>query len=200
MMEMLGVLAIIGVLSVGGISGYTKAMMKHNINQSIEQINLISSDIHTKFASQEDYSDLSANTAIIAKIIPSGMVKKEEWTRSSGRGFGGSATYTPGCTGKSSVRNQCITLTKIKNPFSGYVELMPDQNPKTFSIRYDNIPVEACINLATQQWSQDDTFLSITVNENGTKTVQNAQNGSMSISDATQACNADKNTLRLQYK
>ena len=28
MIEMLGVLAIIGVLSVGGIAGYSKAMMK----------------------------------------------------------------------------------------------------------------------------------------------------------------------------
>ena len=39
MIEMLGVLAIIGVLSVGGIAGYSKAMMKYRINKTIEQIN-----------------------------------------------------------------------------------------------------------------------------------------------------------------
>ena len=33
MIEMLGVLAIIGVLSVGGIAGYSKAMEKWKINQ-----------------------------------------------------------------------------------------------------------------------------------------------------------------------
>ena len=33
MVEMLGVLAIIGVLSVGGIAGYTTAMNKHRANQ-----------------------------------------------------------------------------------------------------------------------------------------------------------------------
>lgn len=33
MIEMLGVLAIIGVLSVGGLAGYTKAMRTHKINQ-----------------------------------------------------------------------------------------------------------------------------------------------------------------------
>ena len=38
MIEMLGVLAIIGVLSVGGIAGYSKAMMKYRINKTIEQI------------------------------------------------------------------------------------------------------------------------------------------------------------------
>ena len=36
MIEMLGVLAIIGVLSVGGIAGYSKAMEKWKINKAIE--------------------------------------------------------------------------------------------------------------------------------------------------------------------
>ena len=36
MIEMLGVLAIIGVLSVGGIAGYSKAMEKWKINKTIE--------------------------------------------------------------------------------------------------------------------------------------------------------------------
>ena len=35
MIEMLGVLAIIGVLSVGGIAGYSKAMTKWKINKTI---------------------------------------------------------------------------------------------------------------------------------------------------------------------
>ena len=34
MIEMLGVLAIIGVLSVGGIAGYSKAMEKWKINKT----------------------------------------------------------------------------------------------------------------------------------------------------------------------
>ena len=37
MVEMLGVLAIIGVLSVGAISGYSKAMMKYKLNKQTEQ-------------------------------------------------------------------------------------------------------------------------------------------------------------------
>ena len=38
MVEMLGVLAIIGVLSVGGIAGYSKAMYKHKFNQTMDII------------------------------------------------------------------------------------------------------------------------------------------------------------------
>ena len=38
MVEMLGVLAVIGVLSVGGIAGYSKAMQKYRINKMITEI------------------------------------------------------------------------------------------------------------------------------------------------------------------
>ena len=37
--EMLGVLAIIGVLSVGAIAGYSKAMFKYKLNKQTEQMN-----------------------------------------------------------------------------------------------------------------------------------------------------------------
>lgn len=39
MVEMLGILAIIGVLSVGAITGYSKAMFKYKLNKQTEQIN-----------------------------------------------------------------------------------------------------------------------------------------------------------------
>ena len=41
MVEMLGVLAIIGVLSVGAIAGYGKAMMKYKLNQHAQAVNLL---------------------------------------------------------------------------------------------------------------------------------------------------------------
>lgn len=41
MIEMLGVLAIVGVLSVGGIAGYSKAMTKYRINKWAEEMHLV---------------------------------------------------------------------------------------------------------------------------------------------------------------
>ncbi|MBR3994333.1 MAG: hypothetical protein IKI97_03535 [Clostridia bacterium] len=41
MIEMLGVLAIIGVLSVGAIAGYQKAMMKYKLNKHLSSINFL---------------------------------------------------------------------------------------------------------------------------------------------------------------
>ncbi len=41
MVEMLGVLAIIGVLSVGAIAGYSKAMTKYKLNKQAEAFNML---------------------------------------------------------------------------------------------------------------------------------------------------------------
>ena len=49
MLEMLGVLAIIGVLSVGGIAGYSKAMMKYKVNKAIEQVGIIAANIQSLY-------------------------------------------------------------------------------------------------------------------------------------------------------
>ena len=49
MIEMLGVLAIVGVLSVGGIAGYSKAMEKFKINKTVDQMSQIITNIRTSF-------------------------------------------------------------------------------------------------------------------------------------------------------
>ena len=55
MIEMLGVLAIIGVLSVGGIAGYSKAMEKIHVNKIVNMISDISATIKTAYISQKNY-------------------------------------------------------------------------------------------------------------------------------------------------
>ena len=56
MIEMLGVLAIIGVLSVGGIAGYSKAMTKWKINKAIDEVNTIVSNTKIIFANHKTYN------------------------------------------------------------------------------------------------------------------------------------------------
>ncbi|MBQ3695835.1 MAG: hypothetical protein II938_02560 [Alphaproteobacteria bacterium] len=60
MVEMLGVLAIIGVLSVGGIAGYTMAMKNYKANEIINAASMLA--IHTQ-TKQPPVSSLSYNTA-----------------------------------------------------------------------------------------------------------------------------------------
>lgn len=54
MVEMLGVLAIIGVLSVGGIAGYTMAMNRYKANQVLDLASKLSVMAQTGYASDPD--------------------------------------------------------------------------------------------------------------------------------------------------
>ena len=78
MVEMLGVLAIIGVLSVGAIAGYSKAMMKYKLNKQAAQlntvINAVARNIHG-FDNLKGSDD--ANQYITSYFIKMGELPKE---------------------------------------------------------------------------------------------------------------------------
>ena len=65
MIEMLGVLAIIGVLSVGGIAGYSQAMEKFKINKTIEQYNYL---IFGMLNYKKDIPKISKDTKLISLL------------------------------------------------------------------------------------------------------------------------------------
>lgn len=48
MVEMLGVLAIIGVLSVGGIAGYSLSMRRHRANQIVDYTSKLAMDFYSQ--------------------------------------------------------------------------------------------------------------------------------------------------------
>ena len=149
MIEMLGVLAIIGVLSVGGIAGYSKAMMKYRINKTIEQITLIAGNVRAFWGPQKNYIGVHCK---------------------------GNGCPASGCNGQSDgdgcpivkkakiFPDEMITVTdgkimSITNPFGGGVVLGPTgkspvgEDNKAFYIELHNIPEEACIELATYDWT-----------------------------------------------
>ena len=77
MVEMLGVLAIIGVLSVGAIAGYSKAMTKYKLNKQTEQlstvINAVARNIHSFDNIKQD--TLLNNLFIKMGELPTEMIK-----------------------------------------------------------------------------------------------------------------------------
>ena len=80
MVEMLGVLAIIGVLSVGAIAGYSKAMMKYKLNKQAEQISSILDYVNIHM---DDFKRSKTSTAgnmipLLKKlnVIPQEMIRK----------------------------------------------------------------------------------------------------------------------------
>ncbi len=79
MVEMLGVLAIIGVLSVGAISGYSRVMMKYKLNKQTEQISTILNNMLFESARipSSDKSQLTKDILIKLGAIPENMVDKK---------------------------------------------------------------------------------------------------------------------------
>jgi len=136
MIEMLGVLAIIGVLSVGGIAGYSKAMQKYRINKTIEQITLIAGNIRSFFAPQRSYYGLQAcySDNVYCKLIKKAKLMPDEmWDD---------------------------TDKKFKNVFGHYVNLATANKAKNndmqaFSIYFhiNAKDYETCIELATYDWT-----------------------------------------------
>ena len=77
MIEMLGVLAIIGVLSVGAIAGYQKAMFKYKLNKQAEQLNQIINSVAIKYKSFPKTDTYTRWTQTFVKLgdIPKEMIK-----------------------------------------------------------------------------------------------------------------------------
>ncbi|MBQ9739051.1 MAG: hypothetical protein IJV75_06060 [Alphaproteobacteria bacterium] len=61
MVEMLGTLAIIGVLSIGGIAGYKYGMDKYKANQTVNDVMLMGVDIITQLSQNRDTPTLSSD-------------------------------------------------------------------------------------------------------------------------------------------
>ena len=129
MIEMLGVLAIVGVLSVGGIAGYSKAMNKFKTNKVIDQVNMISTNIRTLYSSQRSYAGLNDEVAIKTGAIPAEM-------------------YDPS-----------DTEYKIINAFAGTTVVRTathnGQAHAAYIIGFDGLPKASCVTAATTDWGGD---------------------------------------------
>ncbi|MBQ8870568.1 MAG: hypothetical protein IJ019_04250, partial [Alphaproteobacteria bacterium] len=80
MVEMLGVLAIIGVLSVGGIAGYSKAMEKYKLNKHAQSFNFLLNMAIQYSGTVSSSSDYTENNNIFytgtfykAGLVPDGF-------------------------------------------------------------------------------------------------------------------------------
>ncbi|MBO4520395.1 MAG: hypothetical protein J5787_04235 [Alphaproteobacteria bacterium] len=130
MIEMLGVLAIIGVLSVGGIAGYSQAMSKFKVSKTTDQIQTMVTNIRTLFSSQKNYDGL--DTANSELLYSAGILTDENCPD-------GSSCSTP------------------MNPYGGTIVIKYTKDDqarvkRAFAIIYNGLPSDACVRLASQNW------------------------------------------------
>lgn len=81
MIEMLGVLAIIGVLSVGGMAGYTKAMEQYRANKLTESLDIAMANIQSFTAGKRRGSEFwGHDVAVKANLIPEYLQTKFDFS------------------------------------------------------------------------------------------------------------------------
>jgi len=131
MIEMLGVLAIVGVLSVGGIAGFNKGMAKYKSDRLINQVNEIQMNIRNIFLTQHNYEALSNQNAISLGLIPTDMYDHEV----------------------------AASIAEITHAWGGKVRIFPSKSAggtKTaFELIITDINASTCQNFVTQDWGAD---------------------------------------------
>lgn len=168
MVEMLGVLAIIGVLSVGGIAGYSKAMNKYKINKTTDQVSMLVANIRTLFSSQGNYKGLTNAQAIKFGVVPNDM-------------------YTP--------KSGSAEITEIKNAFGGQVYIAAsggraENDNEAFVIVYSGLTSEACVTIATGDWGSGQASGLIALGAGETATLTDAMMTALMTDGGTPAAAA----------
>ena len=143
MIEMIGVLVIIGALSTGGIVGYTKALHQNKVNKAIEQIGVISAHLSTIGANGGLYDGMSNKSATKLKAILPEMRTNPTSTTDFG----------------------------LKNPFGGSVTINSAKlldnagDDQAYTIEYSGLNKQACLALAGNDWgsAKNSSFIGIAV-------------------------------------
>ena len=133
MVEMLGVLAIIGVLSVGGIAGYSKAMDKYRTQKALDQLTILINNIRSlPNLNGLDYLNFNTQLAIRLGIVPTEMLN-----------------------GKTSE-----TATIAYSVFNSEIDIA--MGMFEYGITYPVASLYACTTLATADWGDVLEYIGIT--------------------------------------
>jgi len=140
MIEMLGVLAIIGVLSMAGLAGYQKAMAKHKANRTVNQMAQIVNNMRTAFlnsqSGQYPYADFGPNKedaktlegmqkAVALRVFPEEMVQDK------------------------------VSAT-VRNVYKGDVYIITEDMGETFEVVFEDLPKEVSVTIGTMDWGTSD--------------------------------------------
>ena len=151
MIEMLGVLAIIGVLSVGGIVGYSKAMDKYKTNQILNGITHTINNVKTLFMAQNNVKGLTTKEAYDAGVIP------DEFKAD---------------------KDNLAALSSVVHSYGGTVQIVAktvDGKDATneasadevtyYAIKINGLPRDVAMQIATQYWGDSGDLVSVNLND-----------------------------------
>lgn len=174
MVEMLGVLAIIGVLSVGGIAGYSKAMAKFKLTKAMDQVSTTVTNIRTLYSGQPNYSGLDTGTMIKMGAVGAEMLNGKKPT----------------------------SATAAYNAFNGAVTIEGSPS-QTFKLKFAGLSKEACVAIASSDWGSGSGsgLVSIETGPTSKKGETSAGTLPLKLSDAAAGCSGvgDTNSVTWEY-
>lgn len=195
MIEMLGVLAIIGVLTVGGFSLVSKATTENKINNVIDEVSSLSHKVRSVFR-EYVFSKKPADKANMSEYICNARAFPD--VLSCG-------------TGKEDCKlTDCKNLTKFEDDEE--VEITVSYRTKKngdfdlhyFVIELANLSDDICMGLANGKWgtAASNGFLGIKVYDSKQSNVDiSALSGSkVDLAEVTASCDAGKGVVYLLYK
>lgn len=155
-LEILSILAIAILLTLGAFAGYSKAVVRYKANQVIDQVLALSDNIRTHYAEQTSYAELSNQSLIEQKsVLPKDVTVDAE-------------------------------KQQIYNPFSGQIFVAAGQigygvsgiknDQKAFLIKYTGLPREACVTISTYDWNAGPSSGLIGLRVSGKLTEQDSAN------------------------
>lgn len=184
MIEVVATISIL-IMVITGMSKTVSHMFgRYKFNEALTQIRDLRKVISDRFAATGDYSTLSAKLLIDEKLAPGNMVASPVTMVNS---FGGA-----------------VTVTAAKTYGTG----------KSFSITFNSLPRQVCVEAANINWRVDDTssLISIMINNkkpeftwpiNKISSVSPASTDlPMTMPKAQAACNSntDKNTITWEFQ
>ncbi len=135
MIEMLGVLAIVGVLSAGGIAGYSIAMKNYRVNKAANVIQVISTQARTFYSN--DFAGISCK-----KLGRLGYLSSEYYDAS-----------------------KADDAACVSSPIGSSWKIAQKQGDKSrYQIFINGVEKAACVRLAQMSWGESSIFESLAVN------------------------------------
>lgn len=127
MIEMLGVLTIIAIITMVGISSFSKAMNMYHTDKMMDQLTMLVTNIRTLFSHDHYYTGLNNSQAIELDVVPEGLIQKNNHVLQNP--FKGYVYINP------------------TNPLPTAVD-----KDAAFEVTYTGLSREACILIATSDW------------------------------------------------
>lgn len=145
MLEMLCVLAIMAVLTIGSVRGYNYMVERYKANKISETIAYIITQIRTGYSTQGNYSGINNEIAISIGAIPEHITLKTGGTAATGKGqletpWGGFINIFP-----SSLYQDSMVI----DPATGATVSVGD----SFVVEIGNISRTVCNLLTTSDWN-----------------------------------------------